>query len=562
MADPAYRQITVRMLLNHSAGLPGSDYANSSTTEPWDGYDAQVLRGLSTETLKTTPGSMNVYCNDCFTLAAMVVGRVSGVPFTQYVHDHITAPLGMDRSGYSTTAQLPANFAAVLTPFGPVPHEYLNAYASGGFYSTPTDMSSLAGMLANSGTYRGRRILSADSVRKMATNQIDTTLRLTYDGSLLYGLGWDTVAEPGLGSAGVTAWQKGGDTQQYHAALLIAPRYRTSVVVLTAGAAISSSNAATLAQFTMLQALVEGGSITDVPTFNIPTPAPAQPTVQKLRAIQGTYLASGLQSRVVVNPDDSLTLSLYRNGVWAPIPAEFTYRSDGAYWTDAAPGTSLTTVRGWDRTYLLLQKPGEVGDYLAPLILGQRVTPAAPITPTWQARVDKRWVPVSEIATSFFWFTPDWTTFTPVENLPGYLSVTGSGGETAIDPGTSETVGAKFLVVPLAQGRDLNDTVAFPRQGQEWLRIGTTMLRPMDGIATLTQGTNEIPIGPEGYAEWRAISTPSTLAISGESSWRLYDKDLQVIDGTSGSSTGVTAPAGSYLVVFAPPGTSVTATVA
>ena len=76
MADPPYVEITVRMLLDHSAGLPGSDYCNTLTTAPNPDYMArQFLAGLATQRLKTTRGSMSVYCNDCFTLAEMVVER-------------------------------------------------------------------------------------------------------------------------------------------------------------------------------------------------------------------------------------------------------------------------------------------------------------------------------------------------------------------------------------------------------------------------------------------------------------------------------------------------------
>jgi CubicO group peptidase (beta-lactamase class C family) len=47
MLSPQYRQIKVRMLLNHTAGLPGSDYANGFSFEPIAGYPEQVLEALS-----------------------------------------------------------------------------------------------------------------------------------------------------------------------------------------------------------------------------------------------------------------------------------------------------------------------------------------------------------------------------------------------------------------------------------------------------------------------------------------------------------------------------------
>src|SRR5262249_27730295 len=49
MASPEYRQIAVRMLLDHSAGLPGTDYRNGESSAPIPGYLDQVLQSLSIE---------------------------------------------------------------------------------------------------------------------------------------------------------------------------------------------------------------------------------------------------------------------------------------------------------------------------------------------------------------------------------------------------------------------------------------------------------------------------------------------------------------------------------
>jgi len=53
MADERYKQITVRMLLNHSSGIMGTVYANSTTYEsPNTLYHDFVLSQLSTQRLK------------------------------------------------------------------------------------------------------------------------------------------------------------------------------------------------------------------------------------------------------------------------------------------------------------------------------------------------------------------------------------------------------------------------------------------------------------------------------------------------------------------------------
>lgn len=81
MAAPEYPQITVRMLLNHSAGFAGTDYRNGFTNAPVPGYAAQVQQALATQRLKHQPGEMAVYCNDCFTMIEPLVAAVSGQPY-------------------------------------------------------------------------------------------------------------------------------------------------------------------------------------------------------------------------------------------------------------------------------------------------------------------------------------------------------------------------------------------------------------------------------------------------------------------------------------------------
>ena len=62
MADERYKQITVRMLLNHSSGLMGAAGGNSFLLGDGD-YDAtdDLLERLSTQTLQADPGAYSVW---------------------------------------------------------------------------------------------------------------------------------------------------------------------------------------------------------------------------------------------------------------------------------------------------------------------------------------------------------------------------------------------------------------------------------------------------------------------------------------------------------------------
>jgi CubicO group peptidase (beta-lactamase class C family) len=103
---PAYgKSITVRNLLNHTSGLP--DYE-----DPWTRrfpgiapekipqiHDAEVLKILEQQTAARFPaGTSWSYSNSGYVVLAMIVEKVSGLPFGQFLHDRIFAPLDMNNT--------------------------------------------------------------------------------------------------------------------------------------------------------------------------------------------------------------------------------------------------------------------------------------------------------------------------------------------------------------------------------------------------------------------------------------------------------------------------------
>ena len=69
MSDPRYKDITVRMLLNHTSGFHGTNSKDGFTSVKNRNYISQTLESLKTGTLMHDPGAISVYCNDGFTVA-------------------------------------------------------------------------------------------------------------------------------------------------------------------------------------------------------------------------------------------------------------------------------------------------------------------------------------------------------------------------------------------------------------------------------------------------------------------------------------------------------------
>ena len=100
---PAYgKSITVRNLLNHTSGLPDYEdllmqkYPNTPEEKIPQILDAGVLKLLEQQTAAKFPaGSTWEYSNSGYVVLALIVEKVSGEPFGQFLHDRIFVPLKM-----------------------------------------------------------------------------------------------------------------------------------------------------------------------------------------------------------------------------------------------------------------------------------------------------------------------------------------------------------------------------------------------------------------------------------------------------------------------------------
>ena len=87
--------VTVRHLLNHTAGLP--DYEDFvSDTQTTQVHDRDIPALIAHASAPKFPAGTRVsYSNTGYGLLALIVERVSGQRFADFLHDRIFAPLGM-----------------------------------------------------------------------------------------------------------------------------------------------------------------------------------------------------------------------------------------------------------------------------------------------------------------------------------------------------------------------------------------------------------------------------------------------------------------------------------
>lgn len=548
MASPGYMQVTVRMLLDHACGFPGTDYRNSVTYAPFPEFSAQMLDALTQSRLKHAPGEMSVYCNDGFSLVEHVVRAVSGISYPQFVAREILAPLRMKTSRYALAAFPAGSYAPGFVDSIRQPQVYPNVYASGGLYTTPLEFGRLLQLLMNGGEFDGVRLLSRAAVAEMGRNQtLAEPLRpvLTDDG---FGLGWDGVREGGFAAVGVTCWHKSGGVGPYVTQVMVLP---DEGLALTITGTSDTYDPFKLSEQILLDALAERGSIAAVPAPLPPVVLPpAAPTATQLAEMAGIWGSYNGLLQITADASGSLQLAKWDGQVWAR-QKTLRLRTDGTFASDTEPNRAYRSVMAMGARYLIQRGAIGLGHYLVENPAAQKLPERPPLTPAWQTRVGRQWLMVNERADSD---TPllAYPVFTlgAATGLPGYVLA----DVQVVDATGDDQIARMCLKIPINNGRDLNDLEVIRRDGEEWLRFGSTVFRPRNSVPMLTAA---VTIGPEGYAEWRRLSGAARVSIVGASAWKAYDTEVNLV--TAGTGSGSTGPlaAGSYLLLYGTPGTTI-----
>ena len=138
MADERYKDITVRMLMDHTSGIMGSTQTNGflyldNNTANHD----ELLDNLSKQRLKADPGEYACYCNDGFNLLEIIVEEVTGMSFTDYTQKNIVAKTGGESTGTAENLFGNENLVSPVTADNKEYDQfYCMEYGAGGVFST------------------------------------------------------------------------------------------------------------------------------------------------------------------------------------------------------------------------------------------------------------------------------------------------------------------------------------------------------------------------------------------------------------------------------------------
>jgi CubicO group peptidase (beta-lactamase class C family) len=257
---PARRQITIRDLLTHSAGIsygtearvadayrakglgPAAGDGLGFYTADKDEPICDSMDRLGTLPFVAQPGEAWVYGYNTDILGC-VVERASGTPLDEFIRARITGPLGMKDTHFFVPPAQRNRLAAVYASdstnksiraadgargqghYVDGPRKSLAGGA--GLVSTAHDYARFLEMTRNDGVLDGVRILSPNAARLMHTNMVGT---LHSTDGVGYGLGFETVDR--FGAAGMRSEGSYGWGGAYGSWYSVDPKERLVLVLM------------------------------------------------------------------------------------------------------------------------------------------------------------------------------------------------------------------------------------------------------------------------------------------------------------------------------------------
>jgi len=222
--EEASARITVRHLLNHTSGISEKDgnrfWSSAATME-------EAVRQMRRIHLSHPVGTKFQYCNLNYVVLGLIVEKISGQTYADYVTGHILSPLDMHNS-YASHSDAAADGLSdghyyVLNRAykrdGVYPPAYL---ATGLLISSAEDMSHYLITHLNAGKYGEIAVLSQQGVAELHNPSVPMAIP-----GRSYAMGWSVSSFDGVNSI-----SHRGDITNFHGIVIMQPENGHGVVML------------------------------------------------------------------------------------------------------------------------------------------------------------------------------------------------------------------------------------------------------------------------------------------------------------------------------------------
>ncbi|HYM44253.1 MAG TPA: serine hydrolase domain-containing protein [Steroidobacteraceae bacterium] len=228
---PAWRPILIRNLLSHTSGL--SEYESAERIAPGGAFylrldltEEELLRRIESLPIEWPAGEKWGYRNTNYLLLGLIIHKVTGKPYGEYLQQRIFGPLGMGSTRIISERDIVANRSSgyELDEAGQLGNQQwvsptFNSTADGGLYFNVLDLARWDEALYTT------RLLSQSSLDRLWTVYPLNDGRPNWAG---YGFGW-FIGRPG----GRRNISHGGAWQGFTGHIARYPEDSLTVVVLT-----------------------------------------------------------------------------------------------------------------------------------------------------------------------------------------------------------------------------------------------------------------------------------------------------------------------------------------
>ncbi|MBP3358603.1 MAG: beta-lactamase family protein [Opitutales bacterium] len=203
---PAKNQITIRMVMNHTAGFPFE--IPSKKVKGWPGLSLRdTAKEAASEPLLFEPGTRTQYSNTGIDIGAAVIEVVTKQPWDVFLKERVLLPLGMKNTTFNPSDEqlknvismykISKNKAPEFTLFNkwmPLPHNGPTVFpsAGAGLWTTANDQLKFYKMLMNLGIGdNGVRIMKEETVKNLLASSTRPEKMEKYSlGLSVQGNGW------------------------------------------------------------------------------------------------------------------------------------------------------------------------------------------------------------------------------------------------------------------------------------------------------------------------------------------------------------------------------------
>lgn len=543
MKDPRYRDITVRMIFNHSSGLPGSTFYFGY--EPDGTMHRLLLDEMKGAVLKHAPGAMSMYCNDGFTLAEIIVERVSGKKYMDFLAERVFKPLGMKNSGASIGECGDKNIAEYydLKTGKKHPPEVVPVYACGGLSSTAEDLC----RFGNSFNPNGTKILSDASLAEIRRTQPTLFSDKLKRRQMMSEFGWEYSNIDEFKSKGLQAMGKGGNTQCYSTNLQVMPDEGISIGFITNGHVMGESITRPI-----IDGLLKDKGLVGPAEKPVKKPVEPQAVPEETLRFAGVYVKDADAFRVAFNKEKN-GLEIYPlteipaakgsggkdKGPKEPAKPVLAFVYNGGFFHNFEKDAAIYFVETDGRQFIATSDVKPFGvDMIGYQKLEANRNGVSFKTDingeTWLVRNEKPYALAGNIGVGKTVF---------YEELPGHVNF----------------LGLKKIETPDYAGmaatafRDQSELRLLDVDGETWLKCSFRLFSPGSKARKLIPGVNRVMIKPGDHNEWLRVEKGAIVkfdkpekarvaVVAGDDA--IYDS---VIDGGPGDPREVYAPEGSFI---------------